>query len=113
MHTYRTPPSPATARCARIAHHLGRLVSVAALTLIAQAAYAQQATMVAEDSFEAQSAATQPWQITLPPQEIRFDTSGGLQSWIQTSPIPEPGTYAMWLVGIAAMGFVARRRRIG
>lgn len=112
MHTDLTPIAHATHRRTRLAHHLGRVVSVAALTLISQAASAQ-ATMAAEDSFEARSAAAQPWQTTLPPQDIRFDTSDGLQSWIQTSPIPEPGTYAMWLVGIAAMGFVARRRRIG
>ena len=112
MHTCLTPRSPETACRTDVARHLGRVVSVAALTLIAQGASAQ-ATMVAEDSFEARSAAAQPWQTTLPPQDTRFDTSDGPQSWIQTSPIPEPGTYAMWLVGIAAMGFVARRRRIG
>jgi hypothetical protein len=112
MRTYLTPPTPSITCYTHLAHHLGRVASVAALAVISQAASAQ-ATVVAEDSFEAQAAATQPWQTTLPPQEIRFDTSDGLQSWIQTSPIPEPGTYAMWLVGIAAMGFVARRRRIG
>ena len=111
MHTHLTPVSLSTARSTGIARHLVKAVSVAALTLIAQAASAQ-AVREAGDSFEALSAETQPWQVALPAQDIRFDTSDGLQSWIQTSPIPEPEAYAMWLVGIAAIGFVVRRRKI-
>lgn len=112
MQTYLIPLSLSTARSTGIARHLVRAVPVAALTLIAQAASAQD-NREAGDSFEALSAETQTWQAALPTQDIRLDTSEGLQSWIQTSPIPEPGAYAMWLVGIAAIGFVARRRKIG
>jgi hypothetical protein len=30
---------------------------------------------------------------------------------IQVSAVPEPSTYAMLLLGVAALGFVARRRQ--
>lgn len=33
-------------------------------------------------------------------------------AWINTTLVPEPGTYAMMLAGLAAMGMVARRRRV-
>ena len=32
-------------------------------------------------------------------------------SSIGTAPVPEPETYALTLVGLGAIGFVARRRR--
>jgi hypothetical protein len=31
---------------------------------------------------------------------------------VSVSPIPEPSTYALMLAGLAAVGFVARRRRL-
>ena len=110
MHTHLTPVSLSTARSTGIARHLVKAVSVAALTLIAQAASAQ-AVREAGDSFEALSAETQPWQVALPAQDIRFDTSDGLQSWIQTSPIPEPEAYAMALSALGLLGVFRRLRR--
>jgi hypothetical protein len=32
-------------------------------------------------------------------------------AWINTSLVPEPGTYAMMIAGLAAMGMATRRRR--
>lgn len=45
---------------------------------------------------------------TSPSGEIR-----GFLRLTNVTPIPEPGTYAMMLGGLAAVGFVARRRRQG
>ena len=35
---------------------------------------------------------------------------GGLSATVTTTPVPEPGTFALLLSGFAAIGFVARRR---
>lgn len=41
-----------------------------------------------------------------------FDQDAGVLTWTGVAtPIPEPGTYAMLLAGLAAVGFMARRRR--
>jgi hypothetical protein len=42
-----------------------------------------------------------------------YDHTAGTLTWNGVAPIPEPGTYAMLLAGLAAVGFVARRRRAG
>ena len=39
-----------------------------------------------------------------------YDQSANTLTWTAASPIPEPGTYAMLLAGLAAIGFIARRR---
>ena len=40
-----------------------------------------------------------------------FDQNAGTLTWTGVAaPIPEPGTYAMLLAGLAAIGFMARRR---
>jgi hypothetical protein len=39
-----------------------------------------------------------------------YNQEAGTLVW--TSPIPEPGTYAMLMAGLAVVGFVARRRRV-
>ena len=41
-------------------------------------------------------------------QSLQGGDSG---KYIPTTPIPEPGTYAMMLAGLGLLGFVARRRR--
>ena len=41
----------------------------------------------------------------------RTDFGMSLQN-IQVAAVPEPGTYAMFLGGLAALGFMARRRRM-
>jgi len=40
------------------------------------------------------------------------DSYGGSLDKVSLTPVPEPGTYALMLGGLAAMGFIARRRRI-
>lgn len=37
-------------------------------------------------------------------------TDGPRFSGVGVSPIPEPSTYALWLAGLATVGFIARRR---
>ena len=45
------------------------------------------------------------------PTTFNFDFASG--DLVMTTPVPEPGTYAMLLAGLAAVSFVARRRRNG
>lgn len=43
---------------------------------------------------------------------VRSLYNGQSESFV-TTPVPEPSTYALMLAGLGALGFVARRRRIG
>jgi len=45
-------------------------------------------------------------------QAISASYSGGFNA-MPTAAVPEPETYALMLAGLAAIGFVARRRKIG
>ena len=45
------------------------------------------------------------------PTTFNFDFASG--NLVMATPVPEPGTYAMLLAGLAAVSFVARRRRNG
>lgn len=47
-------------------------------------------------------------QTTFSDVEFRFNTDG-----LTVLAVPEPETYALMLAGLAAVGFVARRRRVG
>jgi hypothetical protein len=42
--------------------------------------------------------------------EVRVLTSGYNQDVVFAAPVPEPSTYALMLAGLAAVGFMARRR---
>ena len=48
-------------------------------------------------------------------QTAPHGNNDGFEEWavrsVQTLPIPEPGTYALMLAGLGAVGFMARRRR--
>ena len=52
-----------------------------------------------------------PTQVHPFPGGFRIEQGGGAINFAATPPIPEPETYALMLAGLAAVGFVARRRR--
>lgn len=43
---------------------------------------------------------------------FRIEQGGGAVNFAMTPAVPEPETYALMLAGLAAIGFIARRRRI-
>ncbi len=45
------------------------------------------------------------------PDGLSFGSSSGV-FLSEVTPIPEPGTWALWLAGLGAVGWVARRRRL-
>jgi PEP-CTERM motif len=45
------------------------------------------------------------------PGTFVFDIASNTLTWA-VAPIPEPGTYAMFMAGLAMVGFVARRRKV-
>lgn len=64
-------------------------------------------------SFDVDVAAGTSWSFSGGPAQGGGLSHGSLftSSELVTNPVPEPETYAMMLAGLAAVGFVARRRR--
>lgn len=92
----------------------GKFVPTAAATLTFQTAAASNAffsdpTPFYDLAFAAFTNTTS--QVTPFVGGFRIEQGGGAFNFAATPPIPEPETYALMLAGLAAVGFVARRRR--
>jgi hypothetical protein len=62
-------------------------------------------------SFSALSAALSSGALDVGVHVQGFRNGGSESFMVSTAPVPEPGTYALMLAGLGAVGFIARRRR--